>query len=241
MADVSNPVATFKMARPLTGILGRAYEIEAIRQLLLDGNAPLVTLVGAGGVGKTRLAQEVGRIVNENYADGAVFLDLSPVQTAGQVLDVVAQTIGVRVNTGRSALSALAAFLHRQQMLLVLDNFEHLLDAAPDIAALLSECPALQILATSRAPLRVRGERVVAVEPLRVPDLSSAYELDTLARTPAVALLIERARMPMAKRQGQGTLLGAADRFAASAPAGWPAQRREHKSSTSASPRAPRR
>ena len=191
MVSRSQSWRTPPLSRPLTGILGREREIETVRQLLLQDNLPLVTLVGPGGVGKTRLAQEIAGIVGPEFTDGVVFVDLSPVPSADQVLDAIAQAVGVRANpTG----AALAAALQRRQLLLVLDNIEHLLDAAPDVARLLGAAPVLQILATGRAPLRVRGERVFPVEPLPIPDAIPATDLAALEAIPAIKLLLERAR-----------------------------------------------
>ena len=137
MAGRSHPAVTFQIPRPLTGILGRAHEIETVCRLLQD-NVPLVTLVGPGGVGKTRLAQEIAWIAGAEFADGAVFVDLFPVQAADQVIDAIAQSVGVRANP---AGVPLASVLQRRQLLLVLDNVEHLLDAAPDVARLLGVLP----------------------------------------------------------------------------------------------------
>lgn len=191
MAPQSQRRPSSLLSRPLTGILGREREIETVRQLLLQDNLPLVTLVGPGGVGKTRLAQEIVQLAGAEFSDGVVFVDLSSVPSANQVLDAVAQAVGVRVTPDSEALTMA---LQRRQLLLVLDNIEHLLGAAPGVARLLSVAPALQILATGRAPWRVRGERVVLVEPLPVPEGVPASDLATLKKSPALALLVERAR-----------------------------------------------
>jgi predicted ATPase/DNA-binding CsgD family transcriptional regulator len=163
-------------------------------KLLLAGNAPLVTLTGPGGVGKTRLAQEIALEVQPHFADGVVFVDLSPIRRWSGVLDGIAQALGARTGDRQSILIALAEFLRRQQKLLLLDNFEHLLEAAPAIASLLGECPAVQVLATSRAPLRIRGEQMLTVEPLATPVPGASHDTALIASSAAVALLLERAR-----------------------------------------------
>ena len=147
---------------PRTQLIGRADESATARTLLLEEAVPLLTLTGPGGVGKTRLALAVAQDVAESFIDGVVFVDLSPIRDPALVLSAIAQALGVRDVGDRPLAVAIAAFLRPRQELLVLDNCEHVLEAAPEAAALLDACPALQILATSRAPLRVRAEPAAA-------------------------------------------------------------------------------
>lgn len=179
---------------PRTSLIGRAAQLAAVRALLIDEAVPLVTLTGTGGVGKTRLALAVGHEVAPSFADGVSFVDLAPIQEADLVLPAIAQSLGVR-ETGECPIAeTLAAALRPRQLLLVLDNCEQVLDAAPGVASLLISCPALQVVATSRAPLRIRGERLVPIPPLELSDPTlqqTPVELEGIA---AIALFVARAR-----------------------------------------------
>ncbi len=164
------------------------------RAFLLDEAVPLLTLTGPGGVGKTRLALAIASDVSNTFADGVVFVDLASIADPALVAATVAAAAGVMPTHERSITEALAGRLRAQQLLLILDNCEHVLPAVADIvAALLAECPALQVLATSRAPLHVRGEQVLRVPPLPVPD-SHVDALREIGEAPAVTLFTQRAR-----------------------------------------------
>lgn len=179
---------------PRTTLVGRERERSAARTLLLDGAVPLLTLTGPGGIGKTHLALAVAHDVAGAFADGAVFVDLAPVRESARVLPTVAQALGLREGGDRTSTELLRAFLRSRQVLLLLDNVEHLLAAAPGVAELLAACPALQVLATSRAPLRLRGEHLFAVPPLSVPDSAQDADPTAVARSEAGALFLQRAR-----------------------------------------------
>ncbi len=154
---------------PRTPLVGRRSEVARARALLLDQAVPLLTLTGPGGVGKTRLALAVAHEVASGYEDGAVVVDLAPLTDFGQVLPAIAAAFGVRESSDRPLGDQLALHLRPKQVLLLLDNCEHVLAASPAIAALLTACPALQVLATSRAPIRIRGEHLFPVPPLSLP------------------------------------------------------------------------
>ena len=159
----------------------------------------MITLTGMGGVGKTRLALQAAAELNSAFADGVWFVALASVADPLLVLPTLAQALGVRETGGQSLDERLRQDLSDRQLLLVLDNFEHLLAAAPAVTGLLAGCPNLRVLVTSRAALRVSGEQVYEVPPLAAPDLdifdgaSTAHE-DGLLAFDAVALFVARAR-----------------------------------------------
>src|SRR5262245_11200107 len=154
---------------PLTGLIGRTREIEDLRALLLDEGARLLTLTGPGGVGKTRLAIELASSVAGTFSDGVRFVALAPVTDTDLVSSSVAQALGVRETGDEPLLDRLKVSLEDKRLLLVLDNFEQVVEAAPLVADLLVACPTLAVLTTSRVRLRLSGEREFAVAPLGLP------------------------------------------------------------------------
>ena len=177
---------------PLTALVGRDRDVISLTAILRDPTMRLVTLTGPGGVGKTRLALAVVSELDQMFPDGVIFVPLASLTDASLVFSTVAQSIGMRAEGSRSLAEELAVQLRSIRMLLVLDNFEHLLQAAPALAALLEACSRLTVLATSRARLRVRGEREFPVEPLTLPNPQRLPAADVLAQVPAVALFVER-------------------------------------------------
>jgi predicted ATPase/DNA-binding XRE family transcriptional regulator len=177
---------------PPTPLVGRERELEQIRAYLRV--VRLLTLTGLGGVGKTRLALETARDTAEDFPDGVAFAALASLADPALVVPSVARFVGLRETGGRSSHEALSAYLQEKRLLLVLDNFEHLMEAAPEISALLGSCPDLTVLITSRAPLRLRGEREYPVSPLEVPDPSGVPEVEEIIGVPAARLFVERAQ-----------------------------------------------
>ena len=194
----AEPVATRPTNLPLqrTGFVGREKEVSAAQELLLRKEVQLVTVTGPGGIGKTRLALQVASGVAENFPGGTHFVSLSTISDPDLLASVIVQTLGIRVEGGQSPIEILKRNLRdslRLPILLLLDNFEQLVQAAPTVAELLTVSPNLKILVTSRAALHVYGEHEFPVPPLAVPDSRSATSVEVLSRCPAVALFVQRA------------------------------------------------
>jgi non-specific serine/threonine protein kinase len=189
LPDRDRPTAP--LPAPLTSFVGRAREVQAVAELLCRPDARLVTLIGPGGVGKTRLAVRVAEEVGDDLPDGVAFVDLTPVADPNLVAPTVATALGVREASDRPAAERLVEALRDRTVLLVLDNFERVVAAAPLVGVLLAACPRLTVLTTSREPLRLAAERVVAVPPLALPD--PAHPVEDLVPIDAVRLFVERA------------------------------------------------
>jgi predicted ATPase/DNA-binding SARP family transcriptional activator len=188
--DTARVPTRVRLPVPSTQLIGRARDVALIGDLL-SGGVRLLTLTGAGGIGKTRLALASAAALADRYPGGVSFAGLGPIADPALVLPTIARSLEVEEDA--SVMEALARRLETQPALVVVDNVEHVLDAARDLADLLSCAPALTVLATSRAPLRLSWERVYRVGALAVPD-ADAPDLETLLQADALRLFLDRIR-----------------------------------------------
>ncbi len=177
---------------PLAPLVGREREVAELSALIRNGTARLLTLTGPGGVGKTRLALHLATKTEEAF-DGVLFVSLAPLRDPSLILPALAQMLDVRARTSRTLVQTLQTLLRNRSLLIVLDNFEHVLAGAVDVAELLRTCPRLTALVTSRAPLRIAGERVFPITPLRLPASGAMVTLAEAANNEAVVLFVQRA------------------------------------------------
>jgi len=179
-----------------TAFIGREREEADLRQLLSRADVHLVTLTGPGGIGKTRLAIQVASKISDQLPGGVCFVALSAIGEHGLLASAIAQAMGVRESGTRSPQESLIEYMAAlsQPTLLMLDNFEHLLSAAPIVAQMLSAGPKLKVVVTSQAPLHIYGEHEFPVPPLSLPDPKSIPPLEELSRLPAIALFVARAQ-----------------------------------------------
>jgi non-specific serine/threonine protein kinase len=185
------PVILKPPPAPATPLLGRESVLDAALASLRSG-IRVFTITGPGGTGKTRFAVEIFHRVQPEYPEGAAFVSLAAVTAAEGVMPAIGAALDIAEAHGRSAVDAVATLFAEHRALLVLDNFEQVLGAAPDVAALAARCPKLQIVATSQAPLRIGAEVEMLLPPLDLP-LPDATAPDDVAKAPAVALFIQRA------------------------------------------------
>ena len=177
-----------------TSLIGREWEVASLVQLLRRVDVRLVTLTGPGGTGKTRLALQVAAELSDLEWRGIYFVDLAPVSDSTQVIPTIASTLGLREERSRSPLECLKEEIDQNRLLLLLDNFEQVLDAAVQVSELLVACPQLKIMVTSRAVLRVRAEHEFAVPTLALPDSAQMPGLEALMQYEAIVLLVQRAQ-----------------------------------------------
>jgi predicted ATPase/class 3 adenylate cyclase len=177
-----------------TSLVGREREVSEVCERLSRPELKLLTLTGAGGTGKTRLALQAAAEVTGEFEDGVFFVSLAAISDAELVVGAVAATLGVKEAGGQPLLENLEEYLRERRMLLLLDNFEQVLGAAPVVGDLHSGAPDLKVLATSRIPLRLYGEHEYSVPPLALPDLTRPPSLQRLTQYEAVRLFVERAQ-----------------------------------------------
>jgi predicted ATPase len=186
-------VRSHNLPAQVTPLFGRDRDVEAVRALLQREGTRLLTITGPGGIGKTRLAVESAAGLLAEYTDGVFFVALAPIRDPTLVVSTIAQTLGVREASGRPVSEALEEHLRPKQLLLLVDNFEQVTAAGPQLSGLLSAAPRLKLLVTSRVALRLHGEQEYLVPPLSLPDLKRLPPVELLSKCAAVEMFIQRA------------------------------------------------
>jgi predicted ATPase len=194
VANIQRPARGRSLPLPLTPLIGREREVTAVCDLLERDEVRLVTLTGPGGVGKTRLALGAAAAAAGAFTDGAIFVPLAPIADSSLVASAIAHALGVREAGDEPLAARLTVVLQEKNLLLVLDNFEQVVEAAPLVADLLGRCSDLTMLITSRVRLRLSGEREHAVVPLGMVEHAERASLDDVARSEAVQLFVARAQ-----------------------------------------------
>src|SRR3712207_962647 len=191
-SPAAESAARWRLPASASSFIGRERELAQLRHVLTDPVTRLVTLVGPGGIGKTRLAMQVAAEVRGSFPDGAAAAPLDSVRAPELVANAVATALGLPDGGGRSPEEAITAFLSTRRMLLVLDNLEQVVQAAPLVTRLVGAAPGLTVLATSREVLQLTGEHVIAVPPLQTA--GPEVPIGALSRSEAVRLFLDRAR-----------------------------------------------
>jgi predicted ATPase/serine/threonine protein kinase/DNA-binding CsgD family transcriptional regulator len=184
----------WKVPRTFTPLIGREEEVTSVCALLKQAEVRLLTLLGTGGIGKTRLSLQVATEMRQQFAEGVCFVGLAAISEPDLVIPTGAEALGIQASGGQPIVEQVQAFLRDKHLLLILDNLEQVLSAAPEVEALLAACPALHILVTSRAVLHVQAEHEFPVPPLSLPDLTQVPESGVYSQSAAMALFVQRVR-----------------------------------------------
>src|ERR1700730_10996808 len=184
----------WKMPTLFTSFIGREQDVADICALLKRPDLRLMTLLGPGGMGKTRLSVQVATELRDSFADGICFVHLAAIYDPKPVVSAIAEELEIREVGTQSLIDQVKLSLRDKRFLLVLDNFEQVVEAAPQVEELLVACPALKILITSRVVLHVQGEQEFSVSPLALPNLKQLPEGESLAQFAAITLFVQRAR-----------------------------------------------
>lgn len=193
-ATLTGPAHIWRVPVVLTPLIGRERDMSDVCTMLDRPEVRLLTLIGTGGIGKTRLSIQVANAMLEHFIDSVCFVPLAEVKDAGLVLHTIAQELGIPEIGAQPVIEQIKSLLQEKRFLLLLDNFEHVMEAALEVEELLVACPALKIVVTSRAALHLRAEYEYPVPPLSLPDLTPESEELLYSQSAAVALFVQRAR-----------------------------------------------